>query len=82
MPLRRHPRLMACLAMALPLALSPALPADAETTTPQAVEALFDSVTEKAEALAGRPHDPGKDELPAALRDLDYDTYRQIRFRP
>ncbi|WP_416139974.1 glucan biosynthesis protein [Halomonas sp. HK25] len=83
MPLRQHPCLAACLPIALlpVLALSLALPAAAETD-PRQVDALFGTVTEKAEALAGRAHDAGTGALPEALRDLDYDTYRQIRFRP
>lgn len=75
MPLKYLP----CLAAWLLLPL--ALPAAAETA-PGEVDALFSRVTEKAEALAARPYEPGTDALPAALRDLDYDTYRQIRFRP
>ncbi len=77
MPLKRYP----CQAACLWLALLMATPAVAETA-PREIDALFDSVAERAETLAGRPHDPGTAELPAALRDLDYDTYRQIRFRP
>jgi periplasmic glucans biosynthesis protein len=77
MPLRRPP----CLAAWLMLMLMLATPAAAETG-PGEIDALYDTVTERAEALAGHPHDPGTGELPEALRDLDYDTYRQIRFRP
>ncbi|MGJ7462499.1 glucan biosynthesis protein [Halomonas sp. MA07-2] len=83
MPLKRHPRLAACLPTVLMMALVMALatPTAAETS-PQVVDALFDTVTEKAESLAGRSHEAGTDALPEALRGLDYDTYRQIRFRP
>ena len=77
MPHKRPPPLAAC----LPLLMALAIPAAAETT-PHEVEALFDTVTERAEALAGRSHVTGTDALPEALRGLDYDTYRQIRFRP
>ncbi|MBE0489213.1 MAG: glucan biosynthesis protein [Halomonas sp.] len=58
-----------------------AIPAAAETA-PREVDALFDTVTERAETLAGRSHQAGTAELPEALRGIDYDTYRQIRFRP
>lgn len=83
MPLIPRPCLAARLPMAplLALALTLALPAAAETA-PREVDALFEEVSEKAEALAGRAHDAGTDSLPEALRDVDYDTYRQIRFRP
>lgn len=79
MPLKRHLCLAACLPMALLLVL--ASPAAAETA-PRQVEALFNTVAEQAEALSQRPYDAGTGALPEALRDLDYDTYRQIRFRP
>ncbi|MFW6346113.1 MAG: glucan biosynthesis protein, partial [Halomonas sp.] len=79
MLLRRHPRLTARLAIALLLVMP--LPV-AAATDPGQLEALFATVADKAKALADRPHDPGTEALPEALRDLDYDTYRQIRFRP
>ncbi|MFW6346853.1 MAG: glucan biosynthesis protein [Halomonas sp.] len=74
MSLRRHRWLAAWL-------LTAALPATAQTS-PEEVAALFDTVGERAEALASRPHAPDDDALPEALRGLDYDTYRQIRFHP
>ncbi len=75
------PRPIAGLVTGLALLLAATSPA-AAAATPEAIEALFARVTEDAEALAARPHDPDTATLPAALRDLDYDTYRQIRFRP
>ncbi|WP_224750218.1 glucan biosynthesis protein [Halomonas sp. ML-15] len=47
----------------------------------QSTEEHFEAVIERAETLAGEPHDSRRGELPTALRDLNYDTYRQIRFR-
>ncbi|APX94902.1 glucan biosynthesis protein D [Halomonas sp. 1513] len=41
----------------------------------------FEDVIERAEALAGEPYQGAGASLPTALRNLDYDTYRQIRFR-
>ncbi|WP_163575050.1 glucan biosynthesis protein [Halomonas faecis] len=54
----------------------------AQATTEDEVAALFDRVTERAQTLADDEYREDSGELPAALRDLDYDTYRQIRFRP
>ncbi|WP_328585363.1 glucan biosynthesis protein G [Vreelandella massiliensis] len=42
----------------------------------------LDSVRQRAETLAAQPYAPPKNALPEALRTLDYDTYRQIRFDP
>jgi glucans biosynthesis protein len=42
----------------------------------------FDDVATRASSLAARPYKAPAVELPAALRDLDYDAYRDIRFRP
>ncbi|MCA1770605.1 MAG: glucan biosynthesis protein, partial [Halomonas sp.] len=84
MPLKRQLCLAACLPIALPIALLLLVlagPAAAETA-PGEVDTLFNTVTEQAEALAQRPYVAGTGALPEALRDLDYDTYRQIRFRP
>ncbi|WP_089657272.1 glucan biosynthesis protein [Franzmannia pantelleriensis] len=41
----------------------------------------FEAVIERAETLANEPHNSGHGEMPAILRNLNYDTYRQIRFR-
>lgn len=54
----------------------------AQATTEDEVATLFDRVTERARTLADDEYREESGELPAALRDLDYDTYRQIRFRP
>jgi len=42
----------------------------------------FDDVASRASGLAERPYKPPVVNLPAELRDLDYDAYRDIRFRP
>ncbi|MDZ7852134.1 MAG: glucan biosynthesis protein G [Halomonas sp.] len=43
---------------------------------------VFDDVTERARQLAASPFEERASDLPAALRDIDYDAYRSIRFRP
>jgi len=41
----------------------------------------FELVVDKAQALAAAPYQPPRsDDMPAALRDLDYSQYRDIRF--
>ncbi|WP_136247795.1 glucan biosynthesis protein [Halomonas borealis] len=50
--------------------------------TPTTEGALFDTITERAERLAGEAYVAPSGELPSALSELDYDAYRQIRFRP
>lgn len=42
----------------------------------------FDAVVRKAEALAGADFQPVPENLPKPLADLDFDHYREIRFRP
>jgi periplasmic glucans biosynthesis protein len=42
----------------------------------------FAEVRRRAAALASRPFEEQKDVLPQAVRDLSYDQYRDIRFRP
>lgn len=42
----------------------------------------FDDVSRRAQELAGKPHQPPESSLPAALREISYDDYRAIRFRP
>ncbi|WP_290637475.1 glucan biosynthesis protein [Aquisalimonas sp.] len=43
---------------------------------------VFDAVTEMARERADSPHVPPPVHGSGPLADLDYDTYRQIRFRP
>src|SRR5260370_11341130 len=42
----------------------------------------FEDVAQRASALAGQPYKAPSVSLPAALRELNYDQYRDIRFRP
>lgn len=42
----------------------------------------FDDVAERARQLATRPHVAATVVLPAELKGLDYDQYRDIRFKP
>lgn len=42
----------------------------------------FEDVRRRAAALARQPFEDKQDALPPGLRDLDYDAYRDIRFRP
>lgn len=54
----------------------------AEPATVEPQEFGFGDVTRLAEELARRPYEPDRPELPAALKNLQYDQYRDIRFRP
>ena len=42
----------------------------------------LDDVAAKARSIAAQPYKPVVVKLPAELRDLDYDGYRDIRFKP
>ena len=42
----------------------------------------FDDVATRAHDLAAAPYKPAAIRMPPELRDLDYDAYRDIRFRP
>jgi len=42
----------------------------------------FDDVGARASSLAARPYKPAVVNLPTELRELDYDAYRDIRYRP
>ena len=65
---RRAPFARAALAA---LALAPAL----------ALAFDWEDVDRKAAALAAKPYESPNLDLPAALKNLDYDQYRDIRFR-
>ena len=50
---------------------------------PRVAHALgFDDVAKRARELAETPYRPPVSQLSPELRDLDYDAYRDIRFRP
>ena len=54
-------------------------------TSPIATEPppfTFAEVRRRAAVLASRPFEEQEDDLPHAVRDLNYDQYRAIRFRP
>lgn len=57
-----------------------AAPPDAAVS--ETAQALFDAVTAQAEARARADYQPPGGALPATLRELNYDQYRAIRFRP
>jgi len=42
----------------------------------------FEDVAKRAQALAEQPYKPPTIRMPKEIRDLDYDQYRDIRFRP
>ncbi|CAM3559005.1 glucan biosynthesis protein [Halomonas lysinitropha] len=48
----------------------------------QGLPDVFEEVTERARQLAASPYEESGGDLPQALRDIDYDAYRAIRFRP
>ncbi len=47
-----------------------------------AADALFEQVIKQAQKRASLPYQPPTGQLPAELHDMDYDQYRNIRFRP
>lgn len=54
---------------------------EAPQTTP--VESFgFGKVVALARELASRPYESAEADLPAAIANIDYDTYRKLRFRP
>jgi periplasmic glucans biosynthesis protein len=62
-----------------PSALPPPDPAPAPPGPPRF---RFDEVVRRAKALAGAPFEANVPPLPAPLGTLDYDAWRDIRFRP
>jgi glucans biosynthesis protein len=65
----------------LPVAADPLDPASADVWTPDP-RRLTEALTERARAMARRPYAPPRQTVPLPLRQLDFDGYRQIRFRP
>ena len=75
----------AVLTLALLAALGPAtVPVSAQVAGPSDAtpERLFQQVTELARTRAETPYEPPAEVLPAVLREMTYDQYRSIRFRP
>lgn len=69
-PRRRAAPVLAAFAAGAVLCATPAVAFDLE------------DVVERARALAARPYDDPAGRVPAWLLELDYDRYRDIRFRP
>ncbi|WP_417903621.1 glucan biosynthesis protein G [Caldimonas brevitalea] len=67
----------AAAATALTLAYGPA-----SAVAPAAPHFDFEQLTQRARALAQAPFQPSASTLPQELKALDYDQYRDIRFRP
>jgi glucans biosynthesis protein len=42
----------------------------------------FEDVWQRAQELARQPYEPDRPELPQVFKDMQYDQYRDIRFRP
>jgi glucans biosynthesis protein len=68
---------------ALPvIATAAEIPTTASDQTPPArIEFDFADVNRRAQELAAKPFDADRPELPEEFRGLDYDQYRDIRFR-
>ncbi|WP_148254463.1 glucan biosynthesis protein [Aidingimonas lacisalsi] len=61
--------------------LGPFASAQGEEGSQKTDSTPYDQAIERARTLAESPYDDRRDELPAALRELGYDAYRNIRFR-
>src|SRR5690606_18962715 len=79
---------LASLALMAPLG-SPSWAADADpAAAAEAAEAAapaaftFETLVERARAVAGAAYQPIEHNVPEALTELDSDQYRDIRFRP
>jgi len=59
----------------------PSAPEATEATTPPPKRFNFADVRRRAEVLAAQPFQPTSNNLPDFLKNLDYDQYRDIRFR-
>jgi len=62
------------------LAASPALAQQSGAPAPNPFR--FEDVIRRAREMAGAPYDPAVPPLPEPLSRLDFDAYRDIRFRP
>jgi glucans biosynthesis protein len=73
------------LAAGLPLTLSGAgraMAAEGDQASGSGQAFSFDWLREHARNLSGRAYQPADDQLPLAIRELDWDQYQQIRYRP
>jgi glucans biosynthesis protein len=59
-----------------------AAPQGGAQNTAEVAPFSFADVRQRAVELASRPYEAQPDDLPQAVRDLNYDQYRDIRFRP
>ena len=75
--------LLAGIVCASPMASfsAPSVPDAAPTTTPPPKRFNFADVRRRAEMLASQPFQAPNNALPDFLKNLDYDQYRDIRFR-
>ncbi len=82
-----HPAALAVLATLasapLPVAAQGPAPPAAPVPAVDAPQARFDfaALLDRAQALAAAPHADDRPDLPPPFADLDYDRYRDIRFR-
>ena len=60
---------------------APSVPESTPATTPPPKRFNFADVRRRAEVLATQPYQTPGSDLPAFLKNLDYDQYRDIRFR-
>ena len=66
-----------------PFRFAPRLPLAALLLVPAAALAFgFDDVDRRAVELSKKSFEPAKADLPSVLKELTYDQYRDIRFRP
>lgn len=78
-------RLMAAAGVAFPgatLAQAPQNGQPAQATPPQPSRFVYEDVVRRARDLSGLAYDPPRPNLPAALADMTFDQYREMRFRP
>ena len=68
--------------MTAALAHAPILAQDVTEIPGQTVGGLFEQIQDDAAARARTPYRLPEEVLPEVLRELDYDQYRAIRFRP
>jgi glucans biosynthesis protein len=75
--------MMVCITIGITVLLRDAVtPAVMAQTIAEPARFTFADVRRQAADLATRPYEETKDILPQTVRDLTYDQYRDIRFRP
>jgi glucans biosynthesis protein len=80
--LHRWPRRYGLIFLVTLVPLAAATGSSQASTSAVEIQAVFETVSERAESLADEAYRGDEISLPVALMDLDYDAYRQIRFRP